>query len=155
MLLLLLHVSCYPSVARSASFKSVHSLKSLHTCQIYGKTLMILKDTSWCVILHFTSCQIIMKRPNSTICWFTSRYLPGSLTCLGSQTEAHRFLFRFFKNSCSLFSALMVTKEHVTQYDSVAHWCDFNSFRTTMELRGTEEDLSGFGLFMWFVGNVV
>lgn len=103
MLLLLLHVSCYPSVARSASFKSVHSLKSLHTCQIYGKTLMILKDTSWCVILHFTSCQIIMKRPNSTICWFTSRYLPGSLTCLGSQTEAHRFLLRFFKNSCSLW----------------------------------------------------
>lgn len=122
MLLLLLHVSCYPSVARSASFKSVHSLKSLHTCQIYGKTLMILKDTSWCVILHFTSCQIIMKRPNSTICWFTSRYLPGSLTCLGSQTEAHRFLLRFFKNSCSLwFLHLLRTIFSVNDNEGTCH----------------------------------
>ncbi len=64
----------------------------------------------------------------------------------------------------------MVMKEHVTQCNSVAHWRVVNSFWTTMELHGTEEEdksgfethtqylledtfIAGFHLFMWFVDN--
>lgn len=39
---------------------------------------------------------------------------------------------------------IMVMKDHVTECNSVTHWCVFSSFGATMEPYGAEEEAKGF-----------
>ncbi len=56
------------------------------------------------------------------------------------------------QNKLQCGCAFIVMNEHVTQCHNMAHWYVLNSFWTTMELYGTEEeDISGLDTHMEFV----